>query len=219
VTKCQTGSRFTTDAAQYSPHREVETSAMGMKQTLDVINRMEADGIIARYAIAGAVAAYNYVEPTVTDDLDILVSFHEEADQPQSGLISLSPILAYLQGKGYSDFRKEGLVIEGWSVQLLPVASALDAEALTRAEELDLEISPLEGSVRTRVLRPEHLVATALRVNRPKDRIRILQFLDEQAVDLNALRDVINRHGLRGAWQTFCRQAGISDPCEIQPPP
>jgi len=34
---------------------------MGMKQTLDVINRMEVDGIIGRYAIAGAVAAYNYV--------------------------------------------------------------------------------------------------------------------------------------------------------------
>ena len=31
---------------------------VGMKQTLDVINRMEADGIIGRYAIAGAVAAY-----------------------------------------------------------------------------------------------------------------------------------------------------------------
>ena len=48
---------------------------MGMKQTLDVINRMEADGIIGRYAIAGAVAAYNYIEPAVTSDLDILVAF------------------------------------------------------------------------------------------------------------------------------------------------
>jgi hypothetical protein len=44
---------------------------MGIKQTLDLINRMEADGIIGRYAIAGAVAAYNYVEPTVTEDVDI----------------------------------------------------------------------------------------------------------------------------------------------------
>jgi hypothetical protein len=44
---------------------------MGMKQTLDVINRMEADGIIGRYAIAGAVAAYNYIEPSLTEDLDI----------------------------------------------------------------------------------------------------------------------------------------------------
>jgi hypothetical protein len=39
---------------------------MGMKQTLDVINRMESDGVIGRYTIAGVVAAYNYVEPTVT---------------------------------------------------------------------------------------------------------------------------------------------------------
>jgi hypothetical protein len=46
---------------------------MGMKQTLDVINRMEADGVIGRYAIAGAVAAYNYVEPSVTEE-DILIS-------------------------------------------------------------------------------------------------------------------------------------------------
>src|SRR5262249_15737770 len=116
---------------------------MGMKQTLDVINRMETDGIIGRYAIAGAVAAYNYVEPAVTDDLDILVSFED---------------------KGYSEFRKEGIVIEGWSVQFLPVADALDAEALARAEDVEVEINRLEGSVKTRVLRPEYIVATALRV-------------------------------------------------------
>jgi hypothetical protein len=48
---------------------------VGMKQTLDVINQMEADGIIGRYAVAGAVAAYNYIEPALTNDLDILVSF------------------------------------------------------------------------------------------------------------------------------------------------
>lgn len=36
---------------------------MGIKQTLDVINEMERDGVIERYAIGGAVAAYNYIEP------------------------------------------------------------------------------------------------------------------------------------------------------------
>ena len=34
---------------------------------------MEAEGIISRYAIAGAVAAYYYIEPIVTEDLGILV--------------------------------------------------------------------------------------------------------------------------------------------------
>jgi hypothetical protein len=74
---------------------------MGMKQTLDVINRIEAEGIIGRYAIAGAVAAYNYIEPTVTEDLDILVSFDAPAAFSQSGLITLSPILSWLKANGY----------------------------------------------------------------------------------------------------------------------
>jgi len=41
---------------------------MGMKRTLEVINALEAERVIGRYAIAGAVAAYNYIEPTVTED-------------------------------------------------------------------------------------------------------------------------------------------------------
>jgi hypothetical protein len=70
---------------------------MGMKQTIDVLNRMEADGIIGRYAIAGAVATYNYVEPTVTEDLDVLVAFDRlppVLDKP--GLVTLGPILSHL---------------------------------------------------------------------------------------------------------------------------
>ena len=187
---------------------------MGMKQTLETINRMQADGVIGLYAIAGAVATYNCVESSATEDLDVLFSFDAAPGQPQSGLITLSPIISYLKDKGYSEFRKEGLVIEDWPVQFLPAADDLDAEALARAEEVEIEM-PSEGSVTTRVLRPEHLVAIALRVGRPKDRIRIIQFLDEQAVDVQALCDVIGRHGLRDAWRTFCNRTGISDPCEV----
>src|SRR5436853_2816760 len=104
---------------------------MGVKQTLDVINRMEADGIIGRYAIAGAVAAYNYSEPAVTSDLDILVAFETPVNlQRQPILISLEPIYSYLRSKGYDQHQMEGIVIEGWPVQFLPVASPLDVEAL-----------------------------------------------------------------------------------------
>jgi hypothetical protein len=188
---------------------------MGMKQTLDVINRMEADGIIGRYAIAGAVAAYNYVEPTVTEDVDILIAF-DSGHRPQTGLITLEPILSYLKGNGYSDFRKEGILIEGWAVQFIPVASDLDAEALAAADEVDLEILPNEGSVKTRVLRPEYIVATALRVGRPRDRLRIIQFLEEEAVDIETLCNVISRYDLGEAWLTFCGRTGIVDPCKIK---
>ena len=36
----------------------------GLKNALQVINEMVADGIIQKYAVAGAVAALNYIEPT-----------------------------------------------------------------------------------------------------------------------------------------------------------
>jgi hypothetical protein len=186
-----------------------------MKQTLDVINRMEADGVIGRYAIAGAVAAYNYIEPAVTSDLDILVSFDEPAETQTTRLISLDPIYSYLKAMGYDQHRKEGVVIEGWPVQFLPVASRLDREALAQAENIDVEIGKAEGAVKTRILRPEHIMANALRVGRPQDFIRIAQFLQENAVDLTALCPLLNRHGLRDAWQSFCRRAGIADPCDL----
>jgi hypothetical protein len=186
---------------------------MGLKQTLDVINRMEVDGVIGRYAISGAVAAYYYIEPTVTDDLDILVSFRESPDEIQSGLISLSAVFSHLKGKGYGEFRKEGLQIEGWPVQFLPVASDLDVEALAQAQDLEFQVSEAEGPVKTRILRAEHLVATSLKIGRPKDHIRIVQFLEERAVHLEVLCTVLRRHSLIEAWRSFCYRTGIPDPC------
>jgi hypothetical protein len=189
---------------------------MGMKKTLDVINAMVADGIIERYAIAGAVAAYNYIDPTITEDIDILISLDAPSSQRKTGLVVLSPILSYLKSKGYGDYRKEGLLIEGWPVQFLPVANDLDAEALDRAQEVEIKINESEGTVKTRVLRPEHLIATALRVGRPKDFVRITQFLDENAVNNQRLCEVLNRHGLIETWQLFCRRTGVNDPCEVE---
>lgn len=188
---------------------------MGMKQTLDVINAMEAEGVIGRYAIAGAVAAYNYIEPALTNDLDILVSFDQPATEAASSLISLEPIYSYLKKKGYDEHHEEGIAIEGWPVQFLPVASRLDMEALAQAQDIDIEINKTEGAVKTRILRPEHLVANALRVGRPQDFVRITQFLHEKAVNLTTFCLLLDRHNLKEAWQSFCKRTGISDPCDL----
>jgi hypothetical protein len=189
---------------------------MGMKQTLDVVNRMEADGVISRYAIAGAVAAYNYIEPTLTNDLDLLISLSSDLDRPQSGLVTLQPVFTYLKKLGYDQFRAEGILIEGWPVQFLPVSNDLDAEALAQSIETEIQIPDTDGAVRTRLLRPEHLVATALRVGRPKDFIRIAQFIESTAVDLSLLRSVLQRHKLTEAWQSFCHRIGMTDPLSTQ---
>lgn len=188
----------------------------GMKSTFRVINRMVADGVIQGYAIVGAVAAFNYIESTFTDDLDILVSIDELRNQPSSGLVMLEPVFAYLRKAGYAEFRREGIVVEGWPVQFLPVANDLDAEGLAQAVEIEIESLNDAPPIKVRALRAEHVVATALRVGRPKDLIRISQFLDENAVDLALLRAVLDRHNLRQAWSRFCSQTGIPNPYDVR---
>ena len=44
-----------------------------MKATVEKINRMQADGVIGKYAICGAVAATFYLEPSATMDVDIFL--------------------------------------------------------------------------------------------------------------------------------------------------
>jgi hypothetical protein len=184
---------------------------VAMKQTIDVLNRMEADGAIGRYCISGAIAALNYVELAATEDLDILVSF--EGMENKSGLVTLAPILEYLKSLGYTKFHKEGIWIEGWPVQFLPVASRLDREALESATEVTVELEG--GAVQTRILTAEHIVAIALRTGRPKDRLRVLQFLQNMAMDLAVLCPLLERYGLSRGMSELCRSVGIADPCVV----
>jgi hypothetical protein len=183
---------------------------MGLKNALQVINGMVTDGIIQKYAVAGAVAALNYIEPTVTQDLDVLVSF-DDLRSGTSGLVILDPLISYLRDRGYTQFENEGIVIEGWPVQFLPVANDLDAEALSQAVEVEIELGSGMAPFKITTLSAEHIVATALKVGRPKDRERILRFIEGKAVNLKQLRDVLNRHDLLEAWSKFCARTGTSD--------
>jgi hypothetical protein len=186
---------------------DMTTTRMG--NTIAVLNRLEAEGVIGRYAITGAVAAYRHISAALTEVLDLLVSIPSASP---SGLLAVAPIFARLRQLGYADFSHEGIIIEGWPVQFLPVASDLDAEALERAEPVDIPAGTEGVTVQARSLRPEHLVATALKVGRPKDLLRIQQFLEERTVDLVALQDVLRRYGLIKTWRSVCRRLGVDDP-------
>src|SRR5437660_8302869 len=102
---------------------------MSLRGTIEVVTKLAESGAIQRYAIAGAVAALNYIHPTLTEDLDILVSI-THFEKRQSGLILLAPIEKALADMGYTERTDLGHMIEGWPVQFLPVASELDEEAL-----------------------------------------------------------------------------------------
>jgi len=164
-----------------------------MKATLNVINQMRADGIIGQYAIGGAIGATFYLEPTATFDIDVFISLQ---NAPGSLLVSLEPIYNYLKARGYNP-ENEYLVIEGWQVQFLPTADALDREALAEAVEASVE------EIKTRVMTAEHLTAIALRTGRPKDKIRITQFIESGVLDQAKLEQILARHGLHEKWKRF----------------
>lgn len=44
-----------------------------MEKVIQVLNRMQADGVIEKFAIGGGIAAIRYLEPYLTDDIDVLV--------------------------------------------------------------------------------------------------------------------------------------------------
>ncbi|MGH9432098.1 MAG: hypothetical protein ACRD3T_11200, partial [Terriglobia bacterium] len=162
-----------------------------MKTTLEVINRMQAEGVVGKYAIGGAVGATFYLEPSATLEVDIFVALQ---DIPGSPRLTLAPIYNHLASRGYKA-EKEYVVIEGWPVQFLPPRDALDEEALPQAVETEVE------GVRTWVLTAEHLVAIALRTARAKDFTRILQFVESGVLDADKLDPILKRHGLLEKWE------------------
>ena len=164
-----------------------------MKETLQAINQMQADGVIGNYAIGGAVGATFYLEPAATIDLDVFVTLPVPTS---SALISLSPIYDYLKARGGVE-EAEYILIGDWPVQFLSPSEGLEAEAVDEAV-----LTEVEG-VKVRVMSAEHLAAIALRTGRPKDRIRLIQFVQQGALDLHKWNHILLRHGLAERWQEF----------------
>ena len=57
--------------------------------------------------------------------------------------------------------------------------------------------------MRTWVLSAEHLIAVALDTGRAKDYVRIVHFLEQDAVDTEKLNRILTRHGLVSKWEKF----------------
>ena len=169
---------------------------MKIKEVLTTINQMQADGIIDRYAIGGAVGATFYLEPIATLDVDIFVAFRPE---PGKLLVSPQTLIDYLTARGC---RMEGeyLIIADWPVQFLPPPTPLAEEALAEAVAFDVEGVP------THVFSAEHLAGIALELGRPKDKARLLQFVEAGVLDSARLEAILVRHHLSDKWQQFDEQ-------------
>ncbi len=162
-----------------------------MEKIFAIINQMEAEGVIGRYAIGGAVGAIFWLEPIFTKDLDVFVALPTAAG---GTLLTLGPIYDYLLARGFTP-HGQFIVIEGWQVEFVPPGTPLVEEALAMAVERDV------SGVTTRVFTAEHLAAICLQVGRSKDYDRIARFMEQGALDTNRLDAILRAHGLVEKWE------------------
>jgi hypothetical protein len=168
-----------------------------MERTIKVLNALKREGFILDYALGGAVAALFYMEPIETHDLDVFISLPET----EGPLLSLDGVYRYLTERGYvAD--EEHVVIEGVPVQFLVASSPLGEEAMSYAGTMDY------GAEKVRVMKPEHLVAIMVELNRPKDRIRLSLFLEQAPVTLDRVESILAQHGLEKKWRRVLKEIG-----------
>ena len=168
---------------------------MSIRQVIALVNQMESEGVIERYAVGGAVGATFYLEPVATLDVDIFVSFKMERGQL---LVTPEPIFDYLVARG-GVLEGEHIVVAGWPVQFLPPPSSLVEEALAQAVTVDLDGTP------ARVFTAEYLAAIALETGRAKDKARLLQFIEAGAIQGEVFQSILAHHGLVDLWLEFER--------------
>ena len=164
-----------------------------MEKVIELLNRIQADGVIENFAIGGGVAAIYYLPPYNTDDVDVFIS---PVVVGESGLLSFGRIYSYLQALGYQT-EKEYIRIEGWLVQFLPASESVQEEAVAQANRVAF------AGAYTSMFSAEHLGAELLRSGRLKDHTRVLALLESEQMDMNVFRDIISRHGLMEKWKEF----------------
>ena len=165
-----------------------------MDKAIKVINEMQLKGIVKKYAVGGAVAAIFYVEPILTYDLDVFF----EPSEGNDGLLALSSVYDHLKRKGYK-VEKEHIIVEGIPVQFLPIYNDLVEEAVDNATRLKYRDTTVN------VLTQEYLIAIMIQTARPKDKERIVKFLDEGNFDETQLEKILEKHNLKTAFGMFRR--------------
>jgi hypothetical protein len=174
---------------------------MDLERVIAEFNRLQAERRIQNYAIGGAVAAEAYGPPTGTEDVDVFVVL--SPSESSALVVDLTPIWSDL-GKHGARFEGEHFVIGGWPVDILPPGTPLYDDAIEAATNRRV------GSQLARIMTAEHLAAIALHAGRPKDHVRLLDFLKRGVVDRNKLDSLIDRFHLGEQWKSF-KEKYLSD--------
>ncbi len=164
-----------------------------LKETLELVNKMQADGVICHYAIGGALAAASYSEPATTLEIEVFVVLPFNSSGAPVGLRWFHD---YVVAQGCKQ-DGECFDVRGWPVHFFPASSNLEREAV--AASLPLKVD----TERVWVMMAEHLIAIALTTTRAKDLPWMVRLIEWDAIDELTLKSILKTHGLTGKWAEF----------------
>lgn len=166
-----------------------------MRDALKVLLQVRDEGVLAEFAIGGAIAASFYVPAVSTEDLDVFAFLKPSA----SGLLVLTPLYERLQALG-GRIENEFVVIGAWPVQILPAYTPLVEEAVVKAVERPFE------DLRVRVVDANYLCAIALQTGRAKDYLRVQTLIESGQVQAEVLTALVNKFHLAQRWETYAKR-------------
>ena len=166
-----------------------------MRDCIKILLQVRDEGILADFAIGGAIAASFYTPALATEDIDIFAFLKPSA----SGLLVLTPLYDRLQALG-GRVENEYVVISTWPVQILPAYTPLVAEAVTHA------ISRSYEDLTVKVVDADYLSTIALQTGRPKDYSRVHTLIESGHVQSNKLAALVNRFALNQRWETYVKR-------------
>ncbi len=163
-----------------------------MKNTLKKINELVENGILDKYAIAGGMAQFYYIEPSVTYDLDLIIHLSDQEDN----LDPLKKIYTWAKQNNYEPL-KEHILIEGIPVKFLLAYNDLVKTALNERSKLKL------FDVETFILKPEYLMAIMLQTGRLTDKERLVKFITDAEYDEDKFLSIIQKFNLLDSYNKF----------------
>lgn len=154
---------------------------------IELLNRIKSEGVIADYAIGGAMAATFWDEALATQDLDVAVTYTNDV----SPFDPLRPILERLPEDKFPR-KGEHIMIADVPVQFLPSWSPIVDAAIRNAAVLAYDPSD-PNTVSLRVITPTYLAAiwqTDTGALTSKRRDRIARFKDAGLLDNELLGEL-----------------------------
>ena len=168
-----------------------------MKETLQKINELVELGIIEKYAIAGGMGQFYYIEPSITYDLDLIIQISGE----EKTLNPLWKIYEWAEKNNYKPL-KEHIIIEGIPVQFLLEYNDLVIAALNNRIKIKL------FDEETYILKPEYLMAIMLQTGRSTDKERLTKFLSEFEYNKDLFSAILVQFDLMNTFNKFLKQYG-----------